>query len=965
MNYFVVIGTNNNVKCVVDEIKKSHLQHNVITSGCILYDKQDTFYHWDVFNAKGEKTKEHDEAIELHDALTNQISQFKTLLPQDVTTQVFVVSSCFDEKECETLQMVCNELYQIGGAMLSGIYVNIILLGYDVEKAEDVTKRPHWRLLESIRGLGVASRFTTNILYINNIDLRGAATNLDSCILGRFLSHWSKMLCAGGPGPASGICSKVYAIGISEHQYDFRDLNEFFKLAAEKSLLDRTLSDNPSRDTQELLKYKYYSKIDLDLRWIDGLPKIKEMWNSYCSTEWNPKEPLVDNVYSLARQEQELASYLNQFLRLYIKKEEASISNLEAEKAKTQAEICDLSAQIQGGNEDPAISEKIKELKGKLEKYQEKIQKHRDNIRKNVFNDANSFYESFGRKEQITKEDEKSFEEHRRNVLEMIKHVKLDECVDNMREAIRWAAGKGEMPCFSPYPESAVENVGRVEELKPAEAVSRPEETIVDVDTLEKRSGCLFWFKSLFSKKEKEEVESEEQGTGLEDGLTNAAEPPEVLQEELGKAVAALKKADEVHAWWGKLCETIDRKKSRREECVLLMDGEQDANGIFVKGKEGYIPKSHAKSVSLIDMDRVRRYRDGDSYYKKNISILLNRWFNKEGDKDVTELQLIKHQVLDPLLGRFHTLNWDGNNPFVDELMSDDTMKKYIDSDLKESKPFVEYVCIQESNVASNLSIGFYSNKPDVPTLSNEFKKKYNPLSPSSSAISPVYLPDFVNSLCVVQLMNIPDHVDSLKDFKPGREYHLGQLFTDISNEIPTIVGNANTVKEKAKAIYDWLCNNIAYDTTKQIHDAETCWKLRRGVCQAYCELFCHIAEKVGVTADVVIGQVKSPQGEISDEKHAWLYIYTQAYDGIFVDPTWGAGSVDGVKFVRNEDNSLWFDVSPYWMAFTHMPDQIQWAKLDIDISLEQFKGLPYKVPSNESDGKDVLFESLSALAQL
>ena len=35
MAYFIVIGTNNDVKSVVDEIKQSHLQHNVITSGCL------------------------------------------------------------------------------------------------------------------------------------------------------------------------------------------------------------------------------------------------------------------------------------------------------------------------------------------------------------------------------------------------------------------------------------------------------------------------------------------------------------------------------------------------------------------------------------------------------------------------------------------------------------------------------------------------------------------------------------------------------------------------------------------------------------------------------------------------------------------------------------------------------------------------------------------------------------------
>jgi transglutaminase/protease-like cytokinesis protein 3 len=178
--------------------------------------------------------------------------------------------------------------------------------------------------------------------------------------------------------------------------------------------------------------------------------------------------------------------------------------------------------------------------------------------------------------------------------------------------------------------------------------------------------------------------------------------------------------------------------------------------------------------------------------------------------------------------------------------------------------------------------------------------------------------------------------------------------------DVLSIVNQAKTIEEKAKVIYDWICDNIAYDTTKQIHDAEICWTTKRGVCQAYSELFCYMAEAVGLTADIIVGKTKNPKGEISTDKHAWVFVYTDGYDGIIIDPTWGAGGVDGVKFVKKEDNSMWFNVSPYWMIFSHFPDNPNWTKLDIDITEEQFKQLPYINPSNEKDGKDTLFESLS-----
>ena len=58
----------------------------------------------------------------------------------------------------------------------------------------------------------------------------------------------------------------------------------------------------------------------------------------------------------------------------------------------------------------------------------------------------------------------------------------------------------------------------------------------------------------------------------------------------------------------------------------------------------------------------------------------------------------------------------------------------------------------------------------------------------------------------------------------------------------------------------------------------------------------------------------------------------------------------------------MWFDVSPYWMIFSHFPDQQYWTKLDLKVSEDQFKKIPYVNPTKETDGKNYLFESLSKL---
>ena len=979
MAFFIVIGTDNDVKCVVDEVKNAHLQHNVITSGCLFEEDDRLCYKWDVFNENGDKTKEESkETVLLRDALTNQISQFKTLLPDDAIPNVFIVSQCFDEKQCKRLQMVCNELYEIGGAKLSGLLVDIILLGYDLSKPENVTIRPHWKLLETIRGLGEGSRFQTDILYVNNMDYMGAATNVDSHILSKFLCNWSKIVCSGGGNPKATVQSRVYSIGMSEHQYDFRDLNEFFKLSAEERLLERKLNNSPSSATKALIDTNYFKKIILGNPWIDGLCFIHSLWQKYCTAKWDPSKHVADNEYSISKQELKLASYLNLFLKLFISEEQRDIDALNEEIAQKEQE-----KSILAGNqthlkehnyedetfddENDSVALQIAQLDSEIEACKNRIQIHEKNIDNNTFHDADVFHEEFGTKQLITEEDEAAYESNKKTVERLISYVKSETGIRIMREAIERATVQDVLP--DPFPASEVLNMGRVNRIEvPPEKIPvlphspHSPETTSDSDNHSKRFGFIFWLKRLFKRRKRPESETPTVSTDNQSSIPQliAKETIQFLNDSLGKVVTAMRKADDVRQWWNLLCEIIDNDKKRLDECRLLMDGEKNILGGYVSGKEGYHPEKHNKSTSLIDMDRVRNFRDSDSYYKQMIDKFLDRWFDKdiEPDKRMTMPELIKHQVLDPLVGRFHTLKWDGSSPFVKEDITDEEMHEYIEHDLKQSKPFVEYVRIQESNIVSNLNMGFFSNNQNIPTNSSNFKNKYHI---STESIGPGFLKDFVNSLCIVQVMDIPEYVDSLKDFKPRRDTILRRMRTDIRSEVTTIIGDANTVEEKARAIYDWICDNISYDTTKQIHDAETCYRSKRGVCQAYCELFCYMADAAGITAEIITGITKDADGKISDEKHSWIYVYTHEYDGMFIDPTWGAGSViDGVKFIKNEDNSMWFDVSPYWMIFSHFPDLLYWAKLDITVSEEQFKNLPVVKITNETDGKDILFECLA-----
>jgi len=155
-----------------------------------------------------------------------------------------------------------------------------------------------------------------------------------------------------------------------------------------------------------------------------------------------------------------------------------------------------------------------------------------------------------------------------------------------------------------------------------------------------------------------------------------------------------------------------------------------------------------------------------------------------------------------------------------------------------------------------------------------------------------------------------------------------------------SIVEGCITEYSKAKAIYKWLCDNIAYDTTYTIYHADECYEQRRGVCQAYCELYYHLAKCVGIDSRIICGKSKDIDGNIDSSGHAWIYTIVDGR-GIFLDATWGAGSVNNGVFKRNKHIWSWFDVDPKFLIFTHFPDNDSDQFLYPAISFDKFRSLP------------------------
>lgn len=159
----------------------------------------------------------------------------------------------------------------------------------------------------------------------------------------------------------------------------------------------------------------------------------------------------------------------------------------------------------------------------------------------------------------------------------------------------------------------------------------------------------------------------------------------------------------------------------------------------------------------------------------------------------------------------------------------------------------------------------------------------------------------------------------------------------DYINVALTLTANCTDDYERICAIYKWICDNIKYDTSYKIYDADNCFDNRKGVCQAYCNLFYHIAKSIGIRTEIIGGKSKDYYGNINSSGHAWIFAYTDDSHGILLDPTWGAGSVNGKEFIKSDDCWIWFNVSPEWMILSHFPDDESYQLLDKPMSLSKF----------------------------
>lgn len=155
--------------------------------------------------------------------------------------------------------------------------------------------------------------------------------------------------------------------------------------------------------------------------------------------------------------------------------------------------------------------------------------------------------------------------------------------------------------------------------------------------------------------------------------------------------------------------------------------------------------------------------------------------------------------------------------------------------------------------------------------------------------------------------------IDDERDILPSR---------GVESDSPTIIEQAKEItdgltkdREKAKAIYKFVAENVSYDVEKFKEDifhpddsAITTLELGSGICQDYAFLTLALLRSIDIESRYVQGYAGG--------RHAWVEAKVDD-EWIEMDPTWGAGYIDSDEFhfKYTED---YFDPDPDFLEETH-----------------------------------------------
>ena len=163
---------------------------------------------------------------------------------------------------------------------------------------------------------------------------------------------------------------------------------------------------------------------------------------------------------------------------------------------------------------------------------------------------------------------------------------------------------------------------------------------------------------------------------------------------------------------------------------------------------------------------------------------------------------------------------------------------------------------------------------------------------------------------------------------------------------------HVTTEAEKARIIYAWITQHIAYDLVafdnavnyNRYPDVSPAIVLRdrSTICSGYSNLYFALAKAMNLDVAIVIGYAKRAtpnQPRFQDVNHAWNAVQIDSA-WYLLDATWGAGSIVENQFTPDY-KPYYFATPPEEFIQNHFPQDLGWQLLDQTYTRAEFDNLP------------------------
>ncbi len=187
-------------------------------------------------------------------------------------------------------------------------------------------------------------------------------------------------------------------------------------------------------------------------------------------------------------------------------------------------------------------------------------------------------------------------------------------------------------------------------------------------------------------------------------------------------------------------------------------------------------------------------------------------------------------------------------------------------------------------------------------------------------------------------------------DEKVFRLNYQGKSIQELANLLSSL---AETEAEKARSIYTWIADDIAYDVEMSLGNlyfadvrATTVLETRQTICSGYANLYKALAKAMGLDAAIIEGTATGASYVVGEStiNHAWNAVKIEG-QWYLLDVTWGAGIVEDNQF-QKRFNPYYFATPPEQLIFDHFPANGVWQLLETPYTQKEFQDLPTVSPA-------------------